>query len=253
MPGHSPKLNPAKTTLRDGRALFYKLLRTFIGTVVIMACGLYYIKDLLLPAPATPPPNTAAGVKRTARRPALNKPPHSTAPLTAEMVDSLSLIKIPKTGASTYGKESSSAKSAAKPRLKTVTFAGSGGSFVPIRRDEPGQEPDSRAANSPRDQEAVQLTAAALSKKVKVKGARPVPVLTGKKYSGIDPEAEFLRGRMRRQAEAAKAAEEQLRHEKLLLTGWLALLALAAMLIPSRVIKAWRLINKPEGSHWTLK
>jgi hypothetical protein len=168
------------------------------------------------------------------------------------MADPLSLITAPKAGAGTHEKKVARAQSAARTRLKAVTFGGSGGNFVPLGQEEQEQAPG-RAETAPRDQDAVLLPASAMLSSVKVKGARPVPAAAGKKYSGVDPEAEFLRERMRQQATAAEAAKFQLRSEKLLLAGWLAMLSLAAMLIPSRVIKAWRLIHRPEGSHWTLK
>lgn len=247
---HTPRLNPLKATLHGGRALFFLLLRTFLWTAVILACGLYYVNKSLLPAPVKPAAAAAARAKRPTRQPALKKPPEPPPAQGPEMADPLSLITAPKAGATAAAP---SKKTSAVPRLKTVTFAGSGGSFVPIGQAEPEEDRGSLAENAPRDQEAVLLPAAALSKKVKVKGARPVPVLTGKKYSGMDPEADFLRERVRRQAAAAEALKKQLLNEELMLAGWLALLALAATLIPSGVIKAWRLIQKPEGSHWTLR
>ena len=244
------KLNPPRTSLRPWRALLFLLFRTSVWTAMSLACGLYYVNGALRQAPGKPAAETAVEAKKPARRTPLKNPPEAPRSVGLEIADPLSLIKIPKAGpASKEGPE----RTKARPRLKAVTFAGSGGSFNTLERDEPEQAPESRAENTPHDEEAVLLPPAALSKKVKVKGARPVSAITGKKYSGVDPEAELLRERIRRQAEAAETAKAQLRHEKLLFAGWLALLALAAMLIPSRVIKAWRLIHKPEGSHWTLK
>lgn len=248
MPGHSTKLNPPKTTLRRGRDLFFLGLRTAAWTAVALACALYFINDSIRPAPGKPAVRTEPAAGKSARRTAINPPPRTHRASGLEIADPLALIKGPRA----YGEGNAPAKKTAVPRFKTVTFAGSGGKFAALGQDE--QEPaQARAENPPRDQEAVLLPASALGKAVKVKGARPVPVSTGKKYSGIDPEAEFLRERMRRQAAEYEAGKVRLRNEKLLLTGWLTLLVLAAMLIPSRVIKAWRLIHKPEGSHWTLR
>ena len=253
MTGHSPRLNPLRTTLRPWRALFNLLLRAFTCTAVILGCGLYYLNEALLPAPVKPAEITAAPAKSPSRRTYLKSPPKAPPAPGPKLADPLSLIKASKPVADSYGNESDAGKNAARPRLKAVTFAGSGGRFIPIGQEEREQAPGSRTESARRDLETVLLPASALSKKITVKGAKPVSVLAGKKYSGVDPEAEFLRERMRRQAAAAEASRLQLRKEKLLLTGWLALLALAAMLIPSRVIKAWRLIQKPEGSHWTLR
>lgn len=252
MDKHTPRLNPPKATLHAGRALFYLLLKTFLWTAVLLACGLYYANESLRPAPVKPAAAAAARAKKTPRTPALKEPPKAPPPQGPEMADPLSLITAPKAGANTYEKKGARAQTAARTRLKAVTFGGSGGNFVPLGQEEQERAPG-RTKSAPRDQDAVLLPASAMLRSVKVKGARPVPAAAGKKYSGVDPEAEFLRERMRRQAAAAEEAKLQLRNEKLLLSFWLALLALAAMLIPSRVIKAWRLIHRPEGSHWTLK
>jgi len=252
MNSHSAQLHPQKKTLRGGRALFYLLLRTSAWAAILLACGLYYLNETLPTPPVKPAADTAGGVMQTGRRPFLSRPPHAKTQQAAEMADPLYLIKASKAGTNAAGTRTA-APGAAAPRLKAVTFAGSGGRFVPLGQAAPEQGSASRTEGAPRDGDAVLLPAAALSRKVKVTGAKPVPAALGKKYSGIDPEAEFLRERLRRQAAAAEASAEQLRHEELLLTGWLLLLALAVMILPSRVIKAWRLIQKPEGSHWTLK
>ncbi len=249
---HAPRLNPPKVTLHGGRALFYLLLRTSLWTAVILACGLYYVNEALRPAPVKPAAAAAARAKKTPRPPALEKPPKAPPAQGPEMADPLSLITAPRAGASTYEKKGARALSAARTRLKAVTFGGSGGNFVPLGQEEQEQAPG-LTESAPRDQDAVLLPASAMLSSVKVKGARPVPAAAGKKYSGVDPEAEFLRERMRRQAEAAEAYRIRLRNEKLSLAGWLILLVLAVTLIASRVVKAWRAIHKPEGSHWTLK
>ncbi|MBU2573247.1 MAG: hypothetical protein KKH28_04130 [Elusimicrobia bacterium] len=89
--------------------------------------------------------------------------------------------------------------------------------------------------------------------KLKMPGARPVSVALEKRYSGIDPESEMLRARERAKAAAAEAAKKQLFKEKLQLCGIITLLALPVMLFGSRILRALRLMNNPEDTHWTLK
>ncbi len=239
----SARLKPPRKTLRGRHELSQRLLRTALATAIITASGLYLLNDTLR-SPRINPAQRPSPPAGTAAAPALSPPAVASAALT----DPLALIKHSK-AAEEYG---AAPRKAEPPRLKAVTFAGSGGNFSALGQKAREQE-TARTGSALRDQEAVLLPAYALKKAVRVKGAGPVPASIGKKYSGVDPEAESLRERLRRQAEADKTGKARLRDEKLLLIGWLILLVLAAMLIPSRLIKAWRLIHKPEDSHWTLR
>ena len=198
-------------------------------------------KPVVLPAPE----RAAPAFGRTAR----------TAP-----ADPLALIRAeepPPRRAGDVRKPAARGGPAAIPRLRPVTFGGSGGNFARLTADEPAgpgaaaQPP--AAGGRARAEDGVVLAPGALSKKIRVKGSAPVSPAAEKRYTGADPEAEKLRAAIRAKNEAAVAERRQLRREQFMAAGLLLLTALGIILIPSRLIKAWRLLERPEGKHWTLK
>ncbi|MCK5583002.1 MAG: hypothetical protein KAI33_04395, partial [Elusimicrobiales bacterium] len=64
---------------------------------------------------------------------------------------------------------------------------------------------------------------------------------------------EALREARRLEAIETELLRKNLLHEKLWLVALITLLGIAMMLLGSRVIRALRLLKKPEGKHWTLK
>lgn len=104
-----------------------------------------------------------------------------------------------------------------------------------------------------REEEGVFLGRTALAKKIRMKGSLPVSAAAERRYTGADREAEKLRAVILNRAEAAEAERKRLRRQRVLIAGWIVLAALVIMLIASRVVKAWRLLERPEGTHWTLK
>ncbi|MEI7528835.1 MAG: hypothetical protein WCK76_07815 [Elusimicrobiota bacterium] len=250
------------------RALFHLLLRTAALTALILASGLYCVKEGALNGFKWNRPGTTAppAENTPAEKPAVLPAPEKAAPGAAGRTartapaDPLALIKPdepPARRTSGVPKPAARGGPAAIPRMRPVTFGGSGGKFARLTADDPAgsvaaaQPP--AAGGRARAEDGVVLTPDALSKKIRVKGAAPVSPAAEKRYTGADPEAGKLRAAIRAKAEAAAAARRQLRREQFMAAGLLLLAALAIILIPSRLIKAWRLLEKPEGKHWTLK
>ncbi|MCX5791996.1 MAG: hypothetical protein NTY45_07240 [Elusimicrobia bacterium] len=249
------------------RALFHLLLRTAVWAALILASGLYCVKEGALNGFKWNRPVTTAPQAENlpVEKPVVLPAPDRAAPAAAGTArtapaDPLALIKQdepPPRRASPDRKPAARGGPAAIPRMRPVTFGGSGGNFARLTADEPAGS--GAAAHPPaaggraRAEDGVVLTPGALSKKIRVKGAAPVSPAAEKRYTGEDPEAEKLRAAVRAKAEAAAAARRQLRREQFMAAGLLLLAALAIILIPSRLIKAWRLLERPEGKHWTLK
>ena len=254
-------LNPPKKTFHPVKAALYLLLRTAIWTSLILILGILYIKE--------------GGIADTRRLPAEKKSfknsvvlpvlpagasyepvlPEHTAP-----ADPLALIK---TGSKAAPRAINTSRQKMRnvppvlPRLRPMGFGESGGNFAQLGTDKPERSP----AASPRPvavspayaQEGLVLTPGALSKKIKVKGSVPVSAAAEKRYTGVDKEAEMLRAALRAKVEAAEAARKQLRREQFMAAGIIVLSALVIMLVASRIIKAWKTLEKPEGKHWTFK
>ena len=91
------------------------------------------------------------------------------------------------------------------------------------------------------------------TKKIKVKGSAPVSKSLEERYTGTDREGEIARKKKELEFEAARARQKQLRREQLTLAGLLTLGTALVMLTGSRLVKAVKLLHKPEGRHWTLK
>lgn len=257
MPKSLLPLNPPRTTLHPVRAAFYLLLRTALWTSLILAAGLYCAKEgafsgfnrppaekKYFKSPASPP------------APARNAAPAAAAPARTAATDPLSLIK-PAEAPVTAARPGARRAAAVIPRMKPMAFGGSGGNFAPLAADTAANSVAARPApavnRGGRAQEGVFLSRAALSKKIRLKGSAPVSAAAEKRYTGADKEAEKLRAALRGRAEAAEAEAKRLRREQLWAAGWIILAAFVIMLITSRIIKAWRLLEKPEGKHWTLK
>jgi hypothetical protein len=245
------ELNSSWSAFGWRRSLILKLLLTGFWTALVVGAGLYGLKLVLGREPAVPDAPVAAEPV-TAREdeplPAPERLPLADAGI-APSAGSLALVKKGKLPEDPGPAPAS--KQAARPRLRPAGFGGSGGNFAsPGLSEETEATAPARRRNLP---EGVVLNQAALAKKIKVKGARPVSVATAKRYSGIDPEAEALRFFKERQAEAQVEAYKQLRREQLLLSGLILLAIIALMVAGSRVIRALRLIERPDGPHWTLK
>jgi len=164
--------------------------------------------------------------------------------------DSLTMIKAPPRGSVSTPVP----QKAAIPRLVSNS-SGRWFAKIDFRSGEAGelQEPmQEEARRGPGDGE-IAITQAALSRKIKVRGARPVSASLEKRYASVDKEAEKLRSEFRRKAEAAEIARKQRLRKQIELSALI--LAIAAMLAiaASRIVKAWRAIQKPDGTHWTLK
>jgi len=251
-------LNSPKKTLHPVRAAVWLALRTALWTALILASGLYCANEGILPQRGKPPAGKEI-IHKPAPIPARQKSsrlPAAGAVRTAA-TDPLALIKPGKPLPGLERKAASRRAPAAIPRMRPATFGSSGGGFAPLLADyaENRASAPSPAATDrkAREEEGVFLGQAALSKKVRLKGARPVSAAAEKRYTGTDREAGELRAVILSRAEAAEAERKRLRRGRLILAGWIVLAALAIMLIASRVVKAWRLLEKPEGKHWTLK
>ena len=254
------KLKPQMTTLRRRTALPVRLLATAFYTAVILAAGLYGVQNWPKAAPLFAP----AEITQTEPLPDepvdLPEPepaafyPRAAAPGAAK--GSVAMVKAgkapPEDSQESYRPAARAA--AGKPRLRPATFGGSGGNFAAQPRET--QDYEQTAQETPRarvrDGEIL-LNQSDLSKKIKVKGARPVSTARAKRYSGMDKESEMLRAKRRAEAEAAKAAENLLFRERLKLVGLITFVVLAASLLGSRVIRALHLLDNPDGPHWTLK
>jgi len=246
------ELNSSWSAFGWRRSLILKLLLTAFWTALVLAAGLYGVKRVLEREPAAPAAPVAA---EPAPEPGTESlPPPERLPAGAgygpgPKAGSLALIKKGKLPEDP--EPDAVSRQASRPRLRPASFGGSGGNFAGPGLSEETEEPaPARRRNTP---EGVILNQAALVKKIKVKGARPVPVATAKRYSGIDPESEALRFFRQRQAEAQAESYKQLRREQLTLSGLILLSILALMVAGSRVIHALRLIEKADGPHWTFK
>ncbi|PKQ19286.1 MAG: hypothetical protein CVT66_10875 [Actinobacteria bacterium HGW-Actinobacteria-6] len=246
------ELNSSWSAFGWRRSLILKLLLTAFWTALLAAAGLYGFKLVLEREPAAPEAPVAAEPVTAQDDEALPAP--ERLPLadagngSAPSAGSLALVK---KGKLPEDPGPDAVSRAARPRLRPVSFGGSGGNFAsPGFGEETGAPAPARRRNLP---EGVILNQAALAKKIKVKGARPVPAGTAKRYSGMDPESEALRFFRQRQTEARAESFKQLRREQLLLSGLILLSIVALMVAGSRVIHALRLIEKPDGPHWTLK
>jgi len=235
------------------RSLILKLLLTAFWTALVVAAGLYGVKRVLEREPAAPEAPVAAEPAAAQEDEALPAP--ERLPLAdagsgaAPSAGSLALVKKEKFPEDP--EPDAPSRQAARPRLRPASFGGSGGNFPRPGFSEETEAPvPARRRNLP---EGVILNQAALAKKIKVKGARPVSVATAKRYSGIDPESDALRFFKQRQAEALAESYKQLRREQLLLSGLILLSIIVLMVAGSRVIHALRLIEKADGPHWTLK
>lgn len=241
-----PRGAPRKT-LRPWRYYPLLALRTAALTAIVLACFAYAVREgAFEPAPAAverPEPVPAPAVLETpmAVFPAAERP----------RSDSLAMVKTPARTA----EKAPARQAAGRPRLSPEA-SGRWFAKVDFQRRGENQEETAEAAEAPRrnlPDGAVVIGGAELSRKIKVKGSRPVPPAAARRYSLVDKEAEGLRLERLRLAEAAEAARQrELRKRAALAALALALLA-ALSVAASRVISAWRSIHKPDGPHWTLK
>ncbi|HNW43713.1 MAG TPA: hypothetical protein PKI19_04360 [Elusimicrobiales bacterium] len=261
MQNSSLPLNRPKATLRPARALFRLLLRTALWTAVILACGLYCFKEVALPG-FSRPRSAQQSINAAVPLPAAESRTRPAAGrFRTAATDPLALIK-PAALPAESGEEGAARRparpaAAGIPRMKTMGFGESGGGFAPMRTAAAGAARPARAraaaAADSGGEEGVILPAAALSGKIGMKGSAPVSAAAEKRYSGADKEAEALRAAVRARTEASEALKKRLRNEQLILAGWILLAATGLMLTASRLIRAWRQLDKPEGKHWTLK
>lgn len=241
-----PTTGPRKT-LRPGRYFFRLALRTALWTSIIIACFVYAVNEGAFR------PAAVSGEKKpslTAQRPVQEVPMAVVPAYAPPRADSLALVKPPPRG----GASKPVRQKAPLPRLVSNT---SGRWFAKVdfrpagsaALQEPGQEVTPRG---PGDGE-VALTKAALTKKIKVGGARPVSASLEKRYSSVDKEAERLRSEFKRKAEAGEIKRKQELRGHLEVSAVILALAAVLAVAASRILKAWRAIQKPEGTHWTLK
>jgi hypothetical protein len=247
------ELNSSWSAFGWRRSIILKLLLTAFWTALVLAAGLYGVKQVLEREPAAPEAPVAAEPAPEPEAeplPAPERLPLADAGSGASTsAGSLALVKKGKLPEDP--EPDAASKRAARPRLRPASFGGSGGNFASPGFGEETEAPaPDRRRNLP---DGVILSQTALAKKIKVKGARPVSVATAKRYSGIDPESDALRFFKQRQAEAQAESYRQLRREQLLLSGLILLSIIALMVAGSRVIHALRLIEKADGPHWTFK
>lgn len=249
----SSELNSSWSAFGWRRSLILKLLLTAFWTALVVAAGLYGVKRVLEREPAAPAEAAVASStpeQEDAPLPAPERLPLENAGYgAAPSAGSLALVKKGKLPGDP--EPDATSRQAVRPRLRPASFGGSGGNFASPGLSGEAEAPAiARKRNLP---EGVILNQAALAKKIAVKGARPVPDATAKRYSGIDPESDALRFFKQRQAQAQAESYKQLRREQLLLSGLILLAIIVLMVAGSRVIHALRLIEKPDGPHWTLK
>jgi len=255
MPYTPSELNSSWSAFGWRRSLLIRLLLTAFWTALMLAAGLYGVKRVLEREPSAPaaaaavPPMPAQDVKDVERLPAPERLPLADSGYgPGAKAGSLAMVKNVEL---TEPEPDAISKQAARPRLRPASFGGSGGNFAgtAFNSETAAQRPAPRRTPD----EGVILNTAALAKKIKVKGARPVPPSTAKRYSGIDPESEALRLFKQRQKEAQAASYKELRREQLILSALIILSIFVLTVLGSRVIHALRLIEKPDGTHWTLK
>lgn len=146
-------------------------------------------------------------------------------------------------------------KDGRRPKLVSSVSQGWGAGLRSGPRDESarGHKPDAGGISGPESEgDAITLVPAAAGR-VRPDRAGPVSRELEKRYAASDPEADRLRRAAAELEEKKREAERALRKEKWLLAGWLALLSAAMTLLLSGVVRAWRLIHKPAGKHWTLE
>lgn len=251
-------LNSPKKTLRPVKAMISLLLRTALWTSAILACGLYFTNEAVLPAMR----KKAAAAKILPDAP-LPEPDLKFAPAPGikqplPAADPLAMVRKYEQPA-TAGRAAAASRQAgtAIPQLKAGREEG-WFAQVDFRPGEDRRiavkEHVLRAGRRGENAEgAVLLPGSALEKKVALAGAKPVSSAAEKKYTGADKEAEKLREELKSRAEAGRERARRLRNEKLFLGGIILIISAILILLLSRTISAWRSIHKPEGSHWTLK
>ena len=261
------KFNLQKATTPNKRPLFIKLLLTALCMCIILTVMAYGIKKLIEPIPkqvlwvetqseeSIPEPQSQELTTILEPKTAVPSPTVS---------NSLKLIKVRKSPIKKPRIKARSVSSAmAKPRLRKVGLGSSGGNFAKpvykyqaIRKSRSAKKiySSARPAEQTDDSDAeIILTPHDLTKKIKLKGSKPVSVEQAKLYTDIDLEAEALREERRMETIETELLRKNLLHEKLWLVALITLLGIAMMLLGSRVIRALRLLKKPEGKHWTLK
>ncbi len=241
-----PSTGPRKT-LRPVRYFSLLALRTALWTAIIIACFVYAVNEgALRPAALSAVKKSSLAVQRPRQEVPMAVVPAYAPP----QADSLALVKpAPRGGASAPAQQK-----APLPRLVSNT---SGRWFAKVDFRPAGsgalQEPAQEATpRGPGDGE-VALSKAALSKKIKVGGARPVSASLEKRYSSVDKEAERLRSEYNRKTEAEEIKRKQKLQGHIELSALILALAAVLAVAASRIIKAWRAIQKPDGTHWTLK
>lgn len=239
-------------TLRPGRRLFFLALRTLLLTCALLACLLYLAQEKASP-PVDPPRQPApeeAGNSLPAIRARAGKSRYGEDAVAAwPGAGSVEMVKSPDISRDTK----TSVKRTFIPRLQTS--GGDQGRWYAQVSFGPRDHPAEAAPETKRETggDAVFIPPGAVSKKIVVRGARPVSRKDEKRYASIDAKAEQLRQKRRLEGEAEKERLGLLRHEKAVISFWLILTLAAGLIAASRVIKAWRSIHKPDGPHWTLK
>lgn len=252
------KLKPQMTTLRRRTPLPVRLLLTAFYTAVSLAAGLYGVRHWPA-APVSAPAEIARSEPQPEEPVTLPEPePAAFYPKAAARGAASGSVAMVKAGKAPAEEPQESYRpsaraAAGKPRLRPATFGSSGGNFAAQPREtaDPGYAPAAPRARVSEGE--ILLKPSDLSKKIKVKGARPVSAARAKRYSGMDKESEMLRARRLAELAAAKAAEDLLFRERLKLVGLITFVVLAISLLGSRVIRALHLLDNPDGPHWTLK
>jgi hypothetical protein len=241
-----PSTGPRKT-LRPGRYYSLLALRTALWTAILIACFAYAVNEGAFR------PETVAAAKKPSlavQRPRQEIQMAVVPAYAPPQADSLALVKAAPRG-------TTSAPARQKAPIPRLASGASGRWFAKIDFRPAGsgalQERErEEAPRGPGDGE-VALTKAALTKKIKVGGARPVSASLEKRYSTVDKEAERLRSEHNRKAEAEKIKRKRELRGQIELSALMLALAVVLAVAASRIIKAWRAIQKPDGTHWTLK
>jgi hypothetical protein len=239
------KFKIPKAKLHNNRPLLVKLLLTIFYTAIILTLMVYGIKKLFEPLPTE-----IAQIEQQSQDP-MAMPESKPAVLSPTAPDSTSLVKAGKALTENPQRNSRSApRAVGKPRLKAVKMGGSGGNFARINENKTNTY--SAEQNDALDGKII-LTPSDLTKKIKVKGAKPISIEQAKRYADTDYEAEELREAQRMKDEKVELARKRVLFEKLGFLVLTTLSGLALMLLGSRIIRALHLLKKPEGPHWTLK
>ncbi|PIU20192.1 MAG: hypothetical protein COT18_03550 [Elusimicrobia bacterium CG08_land_8_20_14_0_20_59_10] len=260
-PADGKPLKAPRRTMRPVRALLYLLLRTAVWTALITISGLYCLNEVPIPALNGPRQETRGAAPEPAAPPGPEAPaPYAISRTEPPRADSFAMIR--RQAGQPDHSPANTEKPEPRPRkpvLRPVGFGSSGGNFAAMRREESEAASGNgrrQARASRRDyyqDGAIVLSEAALSKKIKVKGSAPVSKSLEERYTGTDREGEIARKKKELEFEAARARQKQLRREQLTLAGLLTLGTALVMLTGSRLVKAVKLLHKPEGRHWTLK